>query len=207
MKRRKKIILFFIALTIVISTYFATTNTRTEIQPIIQKQFKQEINEQTIINKLQSKATLISLEGKVSKTYGQTDDMFNTGWNWLDNLGNKQYIIKAKGTFTIGMDLSEITQYDILVAGSTVIIKLPEVELTSLELPYEDMQIHNEDGLLRKEFKKEEIRKIHKEMTSRIKKDLDKDTELYLKSTYNAREFIREILMMMPGVNEVKFSK
>jgi Protein of unknown function (DUF4230) len=206
MKIRKKIILFFIALTIAISTYFATTNARTEIQPIIQKQFKQEINEQTIINKLQSKATLTSLEGKVSKTYGQTDDMFNTGWNWLDKLGNKKYIIKAKGTFTMGMDLSEITQYDILVAGSTVIIKLPEVELTSLELPYEDMKIHNEDGLLRKEFKEKEIKAIHKEMTSLIKKDIKADKDIYLKSSYNAREVIREFIMMTTGVSDVKFS-
>jgi hypothetical protein len=206
MKRRKKIILFFIALTIVISTYFATINKRTESQPIVQKQFMQQINEKTILNKLQSKATLISLEGDVSKTYGQTDDMFNTGWNWVDKLGNKQYIIKAKGKFTMGMDLSQISQNDILVAGSTVIIKLPEVTLQTLELPYEKMTIHNEDGLLRKEFKEKEIKAIHKEMTSLIKKDIKADKDIYLKSSYNAREVIRELLMMTTGVYDVKFS-
>jgi Protein of unknown function (DUF4230) len=206
MKKRKKIILFFIALTIVISAYFAITTKRTESQPIVQKQFIQQINEKTILNKLQSKATLISLEGAVSKSYGQTDDMFNTGWNWFDKLGNKQYIIKAKGKFTMGMDLSQITQNDILVAGSTVIIKLPEVTLQTLELPYENMKIHNEDGLLRKEFTRSEIKNIHKEMTSLIKKDIKADKEIYLKSSYNAREVIRELIMMTTGVSDVKFS-
>jgi Protein of unknown function (DUF4230) len=206
MKRRKKIILFFLALTIAISTYFATTSKRAESQPIVQKQFIQQINEKTILSKLQSKATLISLEGNVSKSYGQTDDMFNTGWNWFDKLGNKQYIIKAKGKFTMGMDLSQIVQNDILVAGSTVIIKLPEVTLQTLELPYEKMTIHNEDGLLRKEFTRSEIKNIHKEMTYLIKKDIKADKEIYLKSSYNTREVIRELIMMTTGVSDVKFS-
>lgn len=206
MKKGKRIILFFIALTITLSTYFTYKHTRAESQPIIQKQFKQEINEQSIIDRLQGKATLVSLEGNVAKTYGQTDDMFNTGWNWLDRLGNKQYIIKAKGRFAMGMDLSQIKQEDILLAGDTVIVKLPEVTLQSLELPYEKMEIHNEDGLLRKKFTQSQIKSLHKEMSYLVKKDIKSDHKLYVEANKNAENFVRIFLMLMPGIEQVKFA-
>ncbi|MED1863366.1 DUF4230 domain-containing protein [Fictibacillus nanhaiensis] len=206
MKKRRRLILFFIALTIAVTTYFNLIQNRLEAQPIVQKQFQQTINVKTILNKLHKRATLISLEGSVSKTYGQTDDMFNTGWNWIDKLGNKQYIIKAKGKFTMGMDLSQITQDDILIAGSTIIVKLPEVKLQTLELPYEKMTIHNEDGILRKEFTQKEIKLIHTEMTSIIMKDIKSDKDIYVNATEDAKKFLRIFLMLMPGVDEVKFS-
>jgi hypothetical protein len=206
MKRKtKNTILLITVFTIAIIGYITLTNNRAEIQPIIQKQFIQQISEETIIRKLHSEATLISLEGEFTKTYGKADSMFNTGWNWFDKLGSKQYIVRAKGQFTMGMDLSQITQNDILVAGSTVIIQLPEVSLYTLEIPYEDMEIINEDGLLRKEFSPKEIKLIHKEMTSIISKEVKSDIDIHLESVYEAKQFIRHFLMMLPGVTEVKF--
>lgn len=163
------------------------------------------INEQLVIDKLHSESKLVVTEGNIHKKYGKQTSIFNTQNEWLYSLGAKKYEVTMNGKYQMGIDLEKIKENDILVSGDRIYIRLPTIELISLTLPYEEMYIENEHGILVNSYSNKQIKNIHRSARKQIISDLSRNNMLNERTLMNTHMVLTDLIQTINKEFEVRF--
>jgi hypothetical protein len=163
------------------------------------------INKSAIVTSLHKVSKLVVLEGNIKKTYGKQTSIFNTQNEWLYRLGAKKYVVEMNGKYEMGIDLNEIKDDDIRIDKNKIYIKLPSVELVSLDLPYENMHITNESGVFVSDYSIKEIKAMHKAARKEIEDELSFSTISREEALVNCYLELTELVTKINPKFEVRF--
>lgn len=155
------------------------------------------ISEELVMSKLQSKSQIVSLQQELDTKETMVDE------NWA---GIERYTeLNIRGTYKMGLETKDIVIKHIDQGTGTVFIKLPEPVLINLNVPYDQIEFDKSKGWLRLSMNEEEEKKFYKASVKQIEKELIEDKELMkLANTYN-QQVIKDILMLIPEINQIVF--
>jgi hypothetical protein len=151
------------------------------------------LNEETILRNLTKSAELVTLTGEADKTI----PYINEKW-----YGDQQALVHVEGPFKLGVDTSKI---EVTTSGNVVKIRLPQPEIISLSLPYNDMEIHKSSGMFRKDVSEETTKALYKKAEKAIRKDIANDKQAQDKAEANAESVVRNLVLKINGVEAVTF--
>lgn len=204
--------LFYVMLGIIIALLGLIIYEKFAVNSSIKDVFKEEqtiyqnkIDKKLVVSSLKVKAEIVGLEGDIKKQVGYQDKIYETNFKWLDTLGEREYGIEINGIFKMGFDLNSIKEEHIFIKDEVVKIISPEITLISLELPYDEMKIHEKVGILRNELEEEEKQYIFKVTKEKIKKELLDDEKTLKVAKINTQKAIEEFLSKIPGIKKIEF--
>ncbi|MCX6740150.1 MAG: DUF4230 domain-containing protein [Candidatus Parcubacteria bacterium] len=109
---------------------------------------KEQVNSQTILQTLRSEGFL------VTQTYILNQKVTidkNTGTMWKDFFWGQSIEASAVLKVSSGVDLTKLTENDILIGNKEITVTLPQVQIQSTEL-ISDIELRNTQGILKKIF-------------------------------------------------------
>jgi hypothetical protein len=202
----KKLVLLLLALCIFIAGLMF--NSDKEEKKTGKKELKNSglivVSEEYVIEKLRSKAEIVGLSGQIYEEFYFSDDLFNTN-TFIDSLGKRKAYISVRGNFKLGYDLSQITYEDIKIINSTLIIRVPRIQLISLDLPLDKMEFVEEKGLIRSRFNELERKEMYQKIRDQILKNIANDGETFEMAKQSTQAALRDFLLLIPSISDVQF--
>jgi hypothetical protein len=113
--------------------------------------------------------------------------------------------MKINGKFKFGINVADIKREDILISNGNVIIKMPEIALISLEIPYDKIEIEKSKGWFRSDFTEDDRQLLYKTSKDSILKQILNDENTINNANISTQNAIKTILMMIPEVDSVSF--
>ena len=117
--------------------------------------------------------------------------------------GNRKILIRCKAKIKAGVDLSKITDDDIVVTGNKITIQLPPSEITSFTM--DPNQVHTQmesTTKFRDKFTQTEKNNLMRQGEDAIRKDIE-ETGIHKDAEDNAIKFIEEFYSQL-GFTEVE---
>ncbi len=108
--------------------------------------FKNEISSEIILQNLQNKGFLVTEDYVINQRVEikKTSDVL-----WKDIIWGQKITATAVMKVSMGVDLSKLTKDEVMLSGDKVRIKLPALEVQSVEL-VSDINLDNEQGILKR---------------------------------------------------------
>jgi hypothetical protein len=160
-----------------------------------------QITSQVILQSLQSRGFLVTESILADqKVVIET----STGSVWKDFIFGQKITATAIMKTSLGLDLSKLTENDVILKGSKAIITLPAIELQSVELA-SDINLDNNQGIIKRIFDNddgynqalEELRK-QAEVAAMIQENQDLARQ-------NAQTEIKRLIKLLAPEMEVEF--
>jgi hypothetical protein len=152
------------------------------------------VDKQAVINALSTKAQLVGLTGKVSKTITYKDDA------WF---GDKTYKLAATGTFKLGVDTSDII---VTTHGNTVTIKFPQPKIISVDIPFDKAELSKDVSWTRKDISEAELQAMFGKARTGAVEDINRDRQAFDKAGDSVERTIEALIESVEGVEEVEFN-
>ncbi|MBD1379097.1 DUF4230 domain-containing protein [Metabacillus arenae] len=156
------------------------------------------ISEEMILGKLQSKSEIVSVEQEINKTDTKVDDGF---------LGKRETEMNVHGSYKMGISTKNIHIANVDNENGTVYISLGNPELVSLEIPFNEVEIEKTSGWLRLSMSEDETKSFYKSVHKNIENEILNDKEIMSQANLNNQRVIKELLIGLPGVNDIIFSE
>lgn len=156
------------------------------------------ISEEMVLGKLKEKSQIVSVEQPISKTDTKVDDGL---------LGERHTELRVNGTYKLGLDTDDIHITHIDNEQGIVYIQLDKPELISLELPYDQIEIDKTQGFFRLAMDESEEKVFYQSVHNNIKKEILNDKEIMSQANLNNQRVIKELLINLPGVEQIVFSE
>jgi hypothetical protein len=192
----------FIAL---FAIYISVTTYKAYINPpqprIIQQmepQGKHEyiIDENIIKSKLQMKSQIVSLQQSFDKKSIYVDKNI---------LGERDTQMKVHGTYQFGLNTKEIRIEHIDSQNGIIYVHLPNPVLINLDIPFNKIDFEKTSGWLRLSMSDTDKKNFYKATEKQIERDLIHDKELMKQADIFNQQNVKDILQLVPGVNDVVF--
>lgn len=160
-------------------------------EPVVEQYI---VTEEMVLQKLKSKAQIISMEQSFSNAYTKVDD------SWM---GERHTKFDVSGVYRMGLEIEDIKVKRI--EQNIIHIELPEPKLISLEIPYDQIVIHKEKGLFRSEMNDEDKKHTYIAIEKEIIKEITSDTEIIKQANLYNQDVVKSILNDLAGVSGVIF--
>jgi len=154
------------------------------------------VDKEVVIETLKDKFQIVGLEGQVKKEFEFKDE------KWY---GNKNFQMELHGSFKMGFNIDDITREDITIIDNNIIINMPDIKLISLELPYDKIKINKDIGMFRTDFTEKDRQFLYSIASDSAKKEILNDKLIHRNSVVASQEAIKQILLLIPEVNNVLF--
>lgn len=151
------------------------------------------VTEEIVLNKLRSVQQIISMQQDFTQKFTQVDDGV---------FGERHTVFWVNGTYKMGLHINKVKV--VSINKGTVHIDLPDPELISLEIPYDQIYTHKEKGILRTEMREDEKRDTYKHIEQDIRENLVEKDFMKQADLHN-QKVIRELLTGLAGVKKVVF--
>jgi hypothetical protein len=153
------------------------------------------VDKQAVINALSTKAQLVGLTGKVTKTITYKDDQ------WF---GDKTYELAATGTFKLGVNTSDII---ITTHGNTVTVKFPQPKIISVDIPFDMAELSKDVSWTRKDISETELQAMFGKARTGAVEDIKRDRQAFEKASDSVERTIEALIESVDGVAEVEFDR
>ena len=220
MKKMKRYILLLALLIIVIATtavavwwQMKSSETpkreyQTMFTPNVLNDTKERVIEkETVVKKLKSTSQLIGLTGEYEKEVTYQDIKPVIDVSWLEKFSSREYTASVKGTYSFGIDLSKITSDHVIVDNDKgkVTIVIPKAALLSFDMPYDTAhyQTVKQAGFLAEEFTSKDDQKMYEYVYKKVNDDVKNNKSLQEKAQKQTEKALRNLLTVLPGVEEV----
>lgn len=158
------------------------------------------IEKEVILDKIKSNLQIVGLTGTVQKLVKYDND------KWY---GKKSLTMQLNGTCKLGYDLSEIlTNPERVIINNSegiVTIVTPDIEIISLELPYDKAVLKVDDGWLRKELTDQQKQGIYEKARLSVVDEIMKDKNLLERAKLQTNEGLKLLLSQIDGVKKINF--
>jgi hypothetical protein len=169
--------------------------------------YNHTVDTKLVIGAIKEQAQIVGMSGEFSKSYGYQDAIYDSGWNWLNKLGDRDLTFDVKGTFKMGINIKDIPFDRIRAEGDTVFIPFPSLTLISFELPYDQIVINKHVGVLRKDFSEQDRQAIYKGVKDKAEKEIKADTAIQKEADANTKQAIELLLLHIPNVKHITWEK
>jgi hypothetical protein len=191
------IVASFILLNTVNKAYFAKPEGIRIIQQDEQiASAKYIISEKMIMDKLQQKSQIVSLQQNLHKKDTLVDD------SWM---GERHTELSINGTYIMGLETKDIIIKHIDNENGILYIKLPEPKLISLEIPYDEIEFDKTQGFFRLAMNEEEQKTFYKAVEKNIRNELMSDEELLRQADVFNKDAVMDIMKLIPEIKSVVF--
>lgn len=154
------------------------------------------ISEKMIMDKLQQKSQIVSLQQNLHKESTMVDDGL---------LSDRHTKLTLGGTYKLGINTKDIIVKHIDKENSIVYISLPKPLLISLEIPFDKVAFDKSKGFLRLAANEEEEKQYYKAIESSIRKEIMEDKELMKQAEVFNKDAVMQIFSLMLEINKVIF--
>jgi len=163
--------------------------------------YQAQVTSQIILQSLQSRGFLVT-ESILADQKVTIEN--NTGSVWKDFILGQTITAAAIMKTSLGLDLSKLTSDDVVLEGNKATIKLPAIELQSVELA-SDINLDNNQGILKRIFNNddgynqalEQLRK-QAEVAAMIQENQDKAKQ-------DAQTEIKRLIKLLSPDMEIEF--
>jgi hypothetical protein len=153
------------------------------------------VDKQAVINALSTKAQIVGLTGKVSKTVEYRHD------KWY---GDKTYKLAATGTFKLGVSTSDI---QISTEGNTVKVKFPQPKIISVDLPFDKAAVTKDVGMFRSDLSEGELQAMYGKARTGATEDIKRNRQAFEKAEASVERTIEALVGQVDGVKSIKFTE
>jgi hypothetical protein len=151
------------------------------------------VDKQAVINALSTKAEIVGLTGKVSKTVEYHAD------KWY---GHKSFKLAATGTFKLGVSTSDI---QINTEGNTVKIKFPQPKIISVDMPYDKAVITKKIGpFFRIDLTDGQKQAIYGKARTGAIDDIKRNRQAFDKAEQSVERTIEALVQQVDGVKNIE---
>jgi hypothetical protein len=154
------------------------------------------LTRETIIHVLADESQIVGLSGTTSKTVVYTDP------KWY---GDRKYEITVTGTFKLGANITREWLNEVRVDGGTVTLPKPHIVLISADFPYDSMTVDKQVGWFRRELTDDDLRQLYRKARTQAVSDVLTNPTARQQAERNVERLVRELLMAVPGVKEIRF--
>ena len=151
------------------------------------------VDKQAVINALSTKAQIVGLTGKVSKTIEFHDDQ------WY---GDKTYKLAATGTFKLGVQTSDII---VTTNGNTVTVKFPQPKIISVEMPFDKAKISKDVGVFRKDLNEAQIQSMYGKARIDATEEIKRNRQAFDKANESVERMIEALIKPVDYVEKIEF--
>ena len=153
------------------------------------------VDKQAVINALSTKAQIVGLTGKVSKTITMKDDQ------WF---GDKTYKLAATGEFKLGVNTSDIV---ITTQGNTVNVKFPQPKIISVDIPFDKAELSKDVSWTRKDISEGELQAMFGKARTGAVDDIKRDRQAFEKAGDSVERTIEALIESVENVENVEFDR
>jgi hypothetical protein len=153
------------------------------------------VDKQAVINALSTKAQIVGLTGKVSKTVEYQDG------KWY---GDKTYKLAATGTFKLGVNTADI---QVTTEGNTVKVKFPQPKIISVDLPFDKAAVTKDVGMFRSDLSEGELQAMYGKARTGATEDIKRNRQAFDKAEASVERTIEALVGQVDNVKEVKFTQ
>jgi hypothetical protein len=153
------------------------------------------VDQQAVINALSTKAQIVGLTGKVSKTVEYRDG------KWY---GDKTYKLAATGSFKLGVDTSDII---ITTQGNTVNVKFPQPKIISVDIPFDKAELSKDVSWTRKDINETELQAMFGKARTGAVEDIKRDRQAFEKASDSVERTIEALIESVDYVEAVNFEE
>lgn len=163
--------------------------------------YQAQVTSQIILQSLQSRGFLVT-ESVLADQKVVIEN--STGSVWKDFILGQKITATAIMKTSLGMDLSKLTEEDISLKGNKAIIKLPQIELQSVELA-SDINLDNNQGIIKRIFDNDDgynqaLEQLRKQAESAAMTQENQD-----KAKQNAQTEIKRLIKLLSPEMEIEF--
>ena len=151
------------------------------------------VDKQAVINALSTKAQIVGLTGKVSKTIEYHAD------KWY---GDKTYKLAATGTFKLGVQTSDII---VTTNGNTVTVKFPQPKIISVEMPFDKAKISKDVGVFRKDLNEAQIQSMYGKARIDATEEIKRNRQAFDKANESVERTIEALIKPVDYVEKIEF--
>ena len=151
------------------------------------------VEKQAVINALSTKAQIVGLTGKVSKTIKFHDHQ------WY---GDKTYKLAATGTFKLGVSTSDII---VTTHGNTVTVKFPQPKIISVEMPFDKAKISKDVGVFRKDLNEAQIQSMYGKARIDATEEIKRNRQAFDKANESVERTIEALIKPVDYVEKIEF--
>jgi hypothetical protein len=182
-----------LATSIALNVYAWNDHEGTKVTPVETPHY---VDKQAVINALSTKAQIVGLTGKVSKTIEYKDD------KWY---GDKTYKLAATGTFKLGVSTSDI---QITTEGNTVKVKFPQPKIISIDMPYDKAVITKKIGpFFRLDLTDGQKQAMYGKARTGATEDIKRNRQAFDKAEASVERTIEALVGQVDNVKDVKFTR
>ena len=80
------------------------------------------------------------------------------------------------------------------VKDGIIEIIVPKIELISLEIPYDQIEVNKEKGLLRKNMTEDELKNFYKTIEKQLRKELIEDDVILQQAEIHSEKVVEELV-------------
>lgn len=118
--------------------------------------------------------------------------------------GDKKVLFTVKATLKAGIDLQKVTDDDIEVNGSSIVLHLPKAEITAINIEPKDIQVaYSKVSILRSDYTQAQCDEILQAGELSIRTDQALRQSIVAEAEQNARDFF-ELLLRSNGFEDIK---
>jgi hypothetical protein len=165
---------------------------KTEVVPVEQTA-AHYVDKQAVINALSTKAEIVGLTGKVSKTTEYHAD------KWY---GDKTYKLAATGTFKLGVSTADI---QISAHGNTVKVKFPQPKIISVDIPFDKAKVSKDVGMFRKDLDEAQLQAMFGKTRTGAIEDIKRNRQAFDKAEASVERTIEALVGQVDGVKNIEF--
>jgi hypothetical protein len=153
------------------------------------------VDKQAVINALSTKAQIVGLTGKVSKTITYKDDA------WF---GDKTYKLAATGEFKLGVDTGDII---ITTQGNTVKVRFPQPKIISVDIPFDKADLSKDVSWTRKDISEAELQAMFGKARTGAVEDIKRDRQAFDKASDSVERTIEALIESVEYVDKIEFTE
>lgn len=153
----------------------------------------QVIDSKLIYQSLEQTGQIIGLKSTIQKQFTYTNSNF-----W----GRQSYTFVLNGTFSMGYDINELIK-NTYVDGNEIKIKIPKINIMSIDIPFDQMFIGKDVSLLRKELTDQEKQLLYGEFRVKIINQIVNDKEIEKQANDKTQQIVDSLLKVIPNVQAI----
>jgi Protein of unknown function (DUF4230) len=154
------------------------------------------LTRETVIHALADESQIVGLSGTTSKTVIFDD----TKW-----YGDRKYEITVTGTFKLGANITREWLAGVQVENGIVSLPKPHIVLIGADFPYDAVTVDKQVGWFRRELTDEDLQALYRAARTQAVSDVLRDSTTRQQAERNVERTIRELLMAVPGVKDIRF--
>lgn len=158
-----------------------------------------------VIKSLSQLGQVVGMEGKIAKSYTYKDSMFKSHNMILNWLGEREYTLDTSATFKMGINVGDIQEQDVVISKDTIVVYLPKPVLISLEVPYDQVGVRTDTGLLRHGLSESDKQIIYGQVTKSLRSEIMVNKDASVEARKGVQKALDDVLSMIPNVQKVMF--